>query len=97
MNLGKSIQTFRKQKGIRQSIIATKCGITTTYLSQIENNKKEPTIATLKKICNAMDIPIPILLILSINDDDIPPEKKESFKFIMPTFKQIIEDVFTTS
>lgn len=97
MNIGESIQAFRKQKNLRQTHIADQCGITTTYLSQIENNKKDPTIATLKKICKAMDIPLPILLMLSINVDDIPQEKKESFKFIMPSIKQIIEDAFTLS
>ena len=94
MNIGKSIQTFRKKKGLRQSYIAQKCGITTTYLSQIENDKKDPTIATLKKICGVLEVPLPVLIILSLTDDDVPTEKKESFKYIMPSFKKTFEDVF---
>ena len=59
MNLGTIIKNSRKQKGQTQLEFATSCGITQTYLSQIENNNKEPNLATLKEISNKLEIPLP--------------------------------------
>ncbi|WP_373262779.1 helix-turn-helix domain-containing protein, partial [Bacteroides thetaiotaomicron] len=43
MNIGKIIKETRKSKGLKQQSFAKMCGITQTYLSQIENNVKDPT------------------------------------------------------
>lgn len=50
MDIGKVIKEARKSKGLKQQSFAEMCGITQTYLSQIENNVKEPTISLLKRI-----------------------------------------------
>ena len=46
MNLGQAIKDLRKTKGIKQGDFAIECGITPAYLSQIENNKREPNLST---------------------------------------------------
>jgi transcriptional regulator with XRE-family HTH domain len=38
------------------SELANKVGISSAYLSQIENNKRNPTIDTLKTIAKELDI-----------------------------------------
>ena len=43
MNLGETIKLLRKRNGLNQSQLAELCEITVTYLSLIENGKKEPT------------------------------------------------------
>ena len=50
MNLGNVIKNTRKKKGQTQTEFASLCGITQTYLSQIENNSKEPNLSILKVI-----------------------------------------------
>ena len=52
------------------------CGITSTYLSLVENGKKEPTIALIKVIAEKLVVPLPILIFSAITDEDIPVEKK---------------------
>ena len=64
MDIGSVIRDIRKKKKITQTQLAKLSQITQTYLSQIENNQKEPTIPTLKAI--------PILLFLSVENEDIP-------------------------
>ncbi|WP_454059748.1 helix-turn-helix domain-containing protein [Elizabethkingia ursingii] len=71
MNLGTVIKDIRKQRGQTQTEFADSCGITQTYLSQIENNAKEPNLSTLKEISKNLDLPLPILFYLSLNEDDI--------------------------
>ncbi|WP_376777234.1 helix-turn-helix domain-containing protein [Flavobacterium covae] len=94
MNLGTVIKNIRKQKGQTQQEFALNCGITQTYLSQIENNSKEPNLSTLKEISNNLDLPLPILFYLSLNEDDISPEKREAFEKINPSVKTLINDFF---
>lgn len=94
MNLGTVIKNIRKQRGQTQQEFASSCGITQTYLSQIENNNKEPNLSTLKEISNNLDLPLPILFFLSLNEDDISPEKREAFQKLNPSVKTLINNFF---
>ncbi|BDQ13274.1 hypothetical protein TEGAF0_24910 [Sediminibacterium sp. TEGAF015] len=94
MNLGTVIKDIRKQRGQTQTEFAESCGITQTYLSQIENNAKEPNLATLKEISKKLDLPLPILFFLSLNEDDISPEKRKAFEIINPSVKSLINEFF---
>lgn len=94
MNIGIVIKNHRKNKGLSQIQFAEICDITQTYLSQIENNNKEPNLSTLKKISENLSIPLPILFFLSLNEDDIPIEKRQAFKIITPSVKSLINEFF---
>ena len=61
MDLGSVIKKIRKQKELTQNEFASLCGITQTYLSQIENNLKEPILSTLKSISEKLNMPLPIM------------------------------------
>ncbi|MBF0693421.1 MAG: helix-turn-helix transcriptional regulator [Flavobacterium sp.] len=94
MNLGLVIKNIRKQRGQTQQEFASSCGITQTYLSQIESNSKEPNLSTLKEISGNLQIPLPILFYLSLNEDDITPEKRQAFEIINPSVKSLINEFF---
>ena len=94
MDLGTTIKNFRQQKGIKQNVLAEKCDITQTYLSQIENNVKEPNLSTLKTICKFLGIPLPVLFFLSLDEKDIKPEKRAAFKHLEPSIKSMISEFF---
>jgi transcriptional regulator with XRE-family HTH domain len=94
MNLGVTIKNIRKQKGQTQSEFALACGISQTYLSQIENNQREPNLSTLKIISNELDVPLPILFFLSLNIDDIQQNKREAFEIISPSVKSLVNEFF---
>ncbi len=95
MNLGNTIKDIRKYRGHTQGDFAMECDITQTYLSQIENNQKEPNLSVLKKIAEKLIVPLPILFFLSITEEDVQPEKREMFNTINPTVKDIINEIFT--
>jgi transcriptional regulator with XRE-family HTH domain len=94
MNLGVTIKNIRKQKGQTQSEFALACGISQTYLSQIENNQREPNLSTLKIISNELNVPLPILFFLSLNIDDIQQNKREAFEIISPSVKSLVNEFF---
>jgi len=50
MNLGKPIKEIRKNRGMSQVVLAKRCGISQTSLSQIESGEVVPTKKTLLKI-----------------------------------------------
>ena len=50
IQFGSTIQRYRAQLQLKQSVLAKKSGITITYLSKLENNRKEPSLLILKKL-----------------------------------------------
>jgi len=94
MNLGIIIKELRKQRGQTQVEFASNCDITQTYLSQIENNSKEPNLSTLKKISSTLNLPLPILFFLSLNEDDIASDKREAFEKLNPSVKKLVNNLF---
>ncbi|GEP50737.1 hypothetical protein FNO01nite_14090 [Flavobacterium noncentrifugens] len=94
MDLGTVIKNIRKDRQHTQSELAALCDITQTYLSQIESNKKEPNLSTLKEISRQLNIPLPVMFYMSINEQDVSPEKREAFNLINSPLKNLIGDVF---
>ncbi|MDQ6786904.1 MAG: helix-turn-helix transcriptional regulator [Acidobacteriota bacterium] len=48
--LGVLIQEARLEKGLTQEQLAEKCGTNRAYISKVENNVKDVSVATLQKI-----------------------------------------------
>jgi transcriptional regulator with XRE-family HTH domain len=94
MKIGETIKKIRKEKGITQINFSKKCGISQTYLSQIENNERNPTVDILERISNALEIPYPVLSFLSITEDIVPREKKDIYKRMEKVMFGLVEDVF---
>ncbi|AZA77805.1 XRE family transcriptional regulator [Chryseobacterium joostei] len=94
MNIGQVIKDFRKQKGIKQGEFAELCKVSQTYLSLIENNQKEPNLSLLKTIAEQLEIPLPILFFLSLDENDVPEQKKDIFKILEPSLKGLIAQIY---
>jgi transcriptional regulator with XRE-family HTH domain len=90
MNLGNTISQLREKKGIRQGQLAEKLGISQTYLSQIENNKKLPNISLLETIGASLATPLPFLFFLSLDEKDIPERNRGRFEKLNPLIKDFI-------
>ncbi len=71
MNIGKALKTCRKAKNYTQDKLAEKSGITKSYLSLIENNKREVSFSLIEKLAKSLKIPTHLLIFLSL-------EKKEA-------------------
>lgn len=58
MTLGKNIKLFRTIAGLKQKKLAQMVEIQESYLSSIENDKKEPSLSLLKRISKSLNIPL---------------------------------------
>lgn len=94
MNLGKSLKIVRKNKGFNQSEFSKKVGITQSFLSGIENNKKKPSIDVLENISSVLNIPLPVLFWFTIEEKDVCAQKAEMFKLLKPSIDKLITYLF---
>jgi len=58
MKIGTTIRAYRLQKGLSQGDIEKKTGLLRCYLSRVENGHTVPSLHTLSKIAQALDLPI---------------------------------------
>jgi transcriptional regulator with XRE-family HTH domain len=63
MDIGSTIRAIRKRKNITISQICEATGLSQGFMSQVENNKTSPSIATLESITNALKVPLAYLLL----------------------------------
>ena len=58
--IGESIKNLREFRGVSQSWLATRCGLSQQHISQIESGKISPTFDTFVLILNALDAEITV-------------------------------------
>src|SRR6202035_999314 len=56
VNIGEVIKTYRSQRSLSQGDIERRTGLLRCYLSRVENGHTVPSLETLAKIAEAMDI-----------------------------------------
>ena len=61
LSLGSKIRTLRTEQNLKITELAEMTGLTSSMISQLERALISPSIATLKKICDALGIPISYL------------------------------------
>ena len=94
MDLGTAIREIRKGKGLSQKELAAKCGLSVNTMCQIEINNTFPQKATIKLICEVLEIPISYLLFFSISDEDLPEESQSIFKALSsPIRDSLMRDI----
>jgi len=80
MSLGKNIKLARFNAGLKQKELAELLGISTNYLSLVENDKREPSISFLKALADEINIPVGIFF-LDIDSDAKPMGTEERILF----------------
>ncbi|MBV8207467.1 MAG: helix-turn-helix transcriptional regulator [Acidobacteria bacterium] len=58
MNIGETIRNLRLQRGMSQGDIEKRTGLLRCYLSRVENGHTIPSLDTLAKIADAMEVPL---------------------------------------
>ena len=60
--LGEKIRFFRKNKNITLQELSDNTGLSIGYISQIERNLVDPSLSSLRKISQYLDIPTYLLI-----------------------------------
>jgi transcriptional regulator with XRE-family HTH domain len=71
MNVGQAIRLCRTQRNASQTDVAQKANCSVSYLSMLENNKRDPTLSTLTRIAGALRVPIGVLFVLAAETKDL--------------------------
>lgn len=86
LETGLRIRTMREQQRLTREKLAEKANISVQFLADIENGKKGMTLATLKKICTALNLSADYVVFGKGNALDInrrismlTPEKQKAF------------------
>ncbi len=56
LQFGLRIKELRQSKGLSQEALAYKAGIDRTYMTSVENGKRNVSIKNIEKILNALEI-----------------------------------------
>ena len=95
MTIGQKLKELRKQKSLKQGVVAKEMGISQTYLSQIENGKRNPSTVLLDRFAAFCNVPLAVLYWLTLTEDSVASDKKEFFKQIKPILDTVVKDLFT--
>jgi len=60
--LGKRIREIRKKKEMTQEDLAYKAGLDYSYINQIENGKRNPSMEAVEKIAKALGVKVQALV-----------------------------------
>jgi len=92
MDIGQAIRTLRTQQGITQAQLGMRCGLSDQAISNIETGKAFPPKGTIERICTALDIPTSYLVLTSLNEDDIPKEKRILYRTLLEPLRNELLD-----
>jgi transcriptional regulator with XRE-family HTH domain len=79
MTIGMVIKTLRASAGLQQQELAARVGISPSFLSLIERDKRDPTVRLLREIGNALGVP-PGVLVAAALQSDTPAASAEAAK-----------------
>ena len=56
--MARAIKLIRTASGLRQKEIAVRVGVTSNYISLVENGKREPSVAFLRRLATALGVQV---------------------------------------
>ncbi|MBI2822601.1 MAG: helix-turn-helix transcriptional regulator [Acidobacteria bacterium] len=81
--LGERIREIREAKGLTQREVAARIQIDDYYISRLENNHINPTLATMQKIASALGVEV----------RDFFPSTREEFRITPPKLDKDLKKV----
>jgi len=76
MGFGKRLYTERKGLNLTAAMLAKKCGVSRSYITLIENDKRLPSTKVLSKITSALNLQTSIVLNWYLEDIRYKIQKK---------------------
>ena len=86
MNTGQIIKLIRTADGLGQGDLAEKLNVSRTYLCQIENGHKQPSLSFLKQFSSQFSAPLPLL----VASEQILNENEEIFAELRGIFVKVL-------
>lgn len=93
MSIGGKIKNLRKERKLTQVELAKKSNISRSYLTDIENDRYNPSIETLKAIANSLEVTLSDILSDKVKDDNSLNYRDK--KSITKDLKKLMDDFRT--
>lgn len=71
MNLGKALKICRAAKNLSLDEVSSRTGVSASYLSRVENGKREPPLELVSKLAAALELPPALLIFLASEPEEI--------------------------
>ncbi|MBB86022.1 MAG: hypothetical protein CMP06_01775 [Xanthomonadales bacterium] len=68
MNIGQTLKAIRRSKRLTQKALAEQSGISESYISLVEKGQREPSLGVLDSICQQLDIPLSVFVLLAFDE-----------------------------
>lgn len=91
MNISRALKLCRTQKGMTKTKLAEKANISISYLSLLEQGKRDPNLTTVNKLCNALNIPESIFMFLASDVNELNGISTELAEKLSLTALQLME------
>jgi len=92
MDVGQAIKNLRMKQGMSQAALAEKCGMSTNGVNLLETGKRFPRKSTVEKLCQVFGIPQSYLMLATIEESDIPEEKRVLYRVLVePLRDELLE------
>ncbi|HEY3313970.1 MAG TPA: XRE family transcriptional regulator [Bacillota bacterium] len=93
--IGPLIKKIRQENGMSQTELAVKTGLTPSFVSQFERGLTEPSLATLRRICEVLGVSMFQFL---VGDEEVNPlVKKDQRKRIVFPKSNLVHEQLTRS
>lgn len=71
MDIGKAIKLCRINKNLKQRELAERAGISVSYISLLEINKRDPSFSLIQRIADALEIPTIVMVGLATEENEL--------------------------
>lgn len=92
MNISKALKLCRTQKSLTKVQLSKLSGISTSYLTLLEQGKRDPNISTVDTLCCALGMPASIFMFLAADSNDLNGINKELAEKLSLTALQLMTD-----
>lgn len=82
--LGEQVRNVRKSRGITLKSLAEQTGLSIGYISQIERDLTDPSLSTLRKLSEALDVPTYLFMGVAETDNRLTTRKNEVITLSQP-------------
>ncbi len=83
LKFGNLLALIREHKGFLQKTLAKEAGMNVSVICEIENNRREVSLKSLKKIAKVLDIPYQVLLLYTLDPTKMSEDKQDAFSKIV--------------
>lgn len=70
MNIGRALSLCRTQKGMTKTELSKVADVSVSYLTLLEQGKRDPNFSVINQICKAMNVPMSIFMFLASDPSD---------------------------